>query len=175
MKVEKVEKETKCCAVISPDVVKSLESQLVQEMHNMRIYQKFATYFNNVGLNDLVKYYRTRANEELQHYTNICEFLENNLVDYNFHDIPKIDIEIKDSIEPFEMTVQLELDTTKSLYDIYDDANENQDYITMQWLMNPNGLIAEQSEEMRTSNKALEIAKMNLDWISKAKAISDLL
>lgn len=175
MKIEKTTTEVKDCDIISNDVIKALEAQLVHEMHNMRTYQKFAIYFNKLGLNDLVKYYRVRAHEEFLHYTSICEFLENNLIDYNFIEIPALDIKIEDSINPFELTLQLEIDTTKQFYDIYELAQDNQDYITTQWLMCPKGLIEEQSEEMRTSSKALEIAKMNLDWISKAKAISELL
>lgn len=175
MKIEKTEKKETCCDVIPAEVIKLLEEQLVNEIHNMRVYQTFAVYFNNIGLNSLYSYYKTRAYEEFHHYSNICEFLDNNLVKYNFIEIPECKIDIKNSTDPFELTVQLELDTTDAFYEIYELAEKNHDYITMQWLMKPNGLIEEQSEEMRTSYKALEIANMNLDWISKADAIFKLL
>lgn len=173
MKIE--QKTHKCCDVVHPDVVSMLEKQLSHELNNMRIYQKLSSYFNSLGLNDLAKYYRLRSHEEFMHYSSICEFLDNNIVEYSFVEVPEVKVDLEDSINPFEVTVQLEFETTRMIANIYEVAQENQDYITSQWLMKPNGLIEEQSEELRTSTKALEIAKMNLDWISKAKAILELL
>ena len=165
----------KCCDILNPEVISLLETQLEQECSNMRIYQFFAAYFNRIGLIDLKFYYEKRAEEEFDHYKRIVDFLNFNLVDYKLTSIPEVKFDFADSIEVFEKTWQLEMETTKMFYDIYDLALENQDYITMQWLMKDDGLINEQSEELNISHKALQIAKMNLDWISKADAIRKLL
>ena len=92
-----------------------------------------------------------------------------------YPDTPSIHTVVAESIEdemtPFELTVEVELDTTKGIYEILDAAIEAHDYKTVAWLNAEGKLIQEQIEEEHVSKVILEIAKQEDSWISKASAI----
>ena len=71
-------------------------------------------------------------------------------------------------------TVDVEIETTEMIYDMADKARELGDHIFLQWLYRDGLLVAEQSEEMSLSRKALAIMKQDDSILAKQDAIMDL-
>jgi ferritin len=160
---------------VHPEVQKLLVEQLSNELYNKLLYESFANYFSLEGLSELERYYRDRANEEELHYQWIKKFLAENDCEYEHPGVNDISEAPKDRIEPFEMTLDAEIETTEDIYRIVEKAQECKDHITYQWLMSDdttNGaLVKEQMEELSTSRQALDLASGNDSWIVKAEAI----
>ena len=82
---------------------------------------------------------------------------------------------MKDYKKPFELTINAEEETTKSIYAIVDLAKKEDDWITLAWLMQNDSttgaLVLEQSEELDISETAYAIACQDDSWLQKEKAI----
>lgn len=165
--------------VIHPDVQNLLVDQLSAELYNKFLYEHFANYFALQGFSDLERYYRKRADEEETHYQWIKKFLADNDCCYQHPGANDVEEMIEDMIDPFEMTVDAENETTELIYKIVDKALETKDHITYQWLMSDSEtsgcLVKEQAEEMSVSRQALDLANGDDSWIVKAAAINKLL
>lgn len=152
-------------------MIKSLQNQMMAELHNHNLYQTFANYAASKGLMLLCSYYRHRATEEYNHHNWIRDFIVecNTFSDYNTGVFPVINVE---SIEDtFIQTMEAEIKTTKSIEDLVDLANEECDYITLQWLLKSGGLLEEQREEEHVSKVILEMSKIETDWLTKQSEI----
>lgn len=156
---------------LSEKVAKLLVEQMAEELYNHNLYMTFASYFKTKGLEDLVWYFQMRGLEEYEHHRWIAKYLDENLVSYAYPAVDAVEESIEDETTPFELTVEVELDTTKGIYEILDAAIEAHDYKTVAWLNAGGKLIQEQIEEEHVSKVILEIAKQEDSWISKASAI----
>lgn len=159
---------------LSDNMVNVLVKQISHELHNYTLYKTFANYFDNVGLKLLKTYYDDRANEELLHHQWIVDYLLERGVFFKYPSITEVNEEFTNHLDIFKLTVDVEEDTTESIYEIVDLANEEKDYLTLGWLMqNGNGakLVLEQSEELDISNFALEIASQDGSWFEKERVI----
>lgn len=157
--------------IINSDVEELLIQQLSHEEYNRNLYITISLYFNDYGYKSLYYYYQRRADEELNHYNSIRAFLDYNHVLYDIPTCEKITEDWNTMEEPFKITLDKELETTKQIYKIVEVAMANNDYITMQWLLNPKGLVAEQSEEISISKDILEISMQDSDWHTKEDQI----
>ena len=85
----------------------------------------------------------------------------------------EVNEEFDEHIDVFKLTVAVEEETTKMIYDIIDLAHEEKDWLTLAWLTKSEGaeLCLEQSEEMSISELALDIASQDGTWIEKGRAI----
>lgn len=180
MVIEKNKKEQKFDKyVIHPDVQNLLIEQLSAELYNKLLYEHFANYFALEGYGDLERYYRHRANEEETHYQWIKKFLSDNDCEYDHPGVNDVEETIDNIVTPFELTVDVENETTELIYKIVEKTQEVKDFITYQWLMSDNEstgcLVKEQAEEMSVSRQALTLAQSEDSWILKAKAINSLL
>lgn len=159
---------------IHPELQKMLVEQMAHELRNHNLYRSFANYYSNKGLNKLCKYYSYRAAEEYNHYMWCVDFA--NLVDikYTTPAIDPIDENWDNCIKPFELTVDVEIETTESIYDMADKAKEVGDEIFLQWLFKPGMLVEEQAEELSLSRKALSIMNTDDSILAKQDAIKNL-
>ena len=176
MKYKLNENETKrnnC--MCSEDMIAILVKQISHELRNYTLYKTFANYFGNEGLTILEDYYNLRADEELLHHTWIAKFLNQRGVMFKYPAIAEINEEFDDYITPFELTVEVEEETTRMIYSILELAQKENDWITVAWLMQndeKNGaLILEQAEELSISNLALDIATQDGSWFDKQRSI----
>lgn len=173
-KSEEEVKSSKRSLELSESMINLLVKQIGHELHNYMLYKTFAVYFANVGLNLLKEYYDRRADEELLHHTWICDYLVERGVFFKYPTVDEVNEDFSDHLDIFKLTVEAEEDTTESIYAIVDLAHQENDYLTLSWLMqNNNGakLVMEQSEELDISNLALEIAHMDGSWFEKERAI----
>ena len=180
-KTDTVEKQVEEKAPIEPisaTLKGLLVDQLAHELRNHNLYQTFANFYAEKGLDLLSEYYRLRALEEYQHHEWIRWFLQENDISYKYPTVEAIDEEFKDLIDPIKLTVEVEEETTNMIYDIANQALEENEHITYSWLNGNDkehgALIIEQLEEESLSNTVLQIAKMDDSWLIKEKAIMDL-
>lgn len=166
-------KSTKCA--LSETMIDVLVQQIQHELYNHNLYKTFANFFNVEGLVKLGTYYDARAKEELLHHQWIVDYLNANNVAFSYPAVPEISEVFEEYIEPFELTLYKEIETTKAISEIVDLAYSEQDWLTFNWLMRGSGakLVAEQIEEESISRTALNIANQDDSWISKEAAIVD--
>ena len=165
---ENLEKKVKKCR-LSEKLGELLNRQLQHELENHNLYKTFSLYYSKKGLIKLSKYYNERAQEELDHSNWIFDYLiENDYIES--YPIVKLDkIEIENNITPFELTLDVEIKTTNMIYDIVNQAQEDKEWITFNWLMKQ--LVPEQLEEEKLSRVSLKIANQDVDWITKENEV----
>lgn len=159
---------------ISDSVGQLLTKQVAHEIKNYILYSSFMNYFSLQGLDDLADYYEKRAHEEKLHHEWIREYCNN--ADYRLI-YPAVEMnpeqEIKSYTDPFDATIEREIETTNMLYVIYDTAKEEGDQMTASWLYEK--LIKEQIEEESVSRMAASIMEQSGDIFNKAKKVLKLL
>lgn len=160
---------------LSKEIQELLLRQLKHELQNHNIYMNFANYFGVRGFVVLEEYFKLRADEEYLHHSWIRKYLNENDAEYIYPTIDQFDKKIVDMVDPFKMTVDLEIETTQMIYEIVDQAATECDWATFNWL---NGhdpvtgmLVNEQVEEESISRTALDIAESEGSWLRKEKSI----
>ena len=142
------------------------------------MYMSFANFFGVQGLHLLEEYYEMRANEEYLHHSWIRKYMNDNDIFFVYPEIPAVEVDYKDNIVPFQLTVDVEIQTTELIYEMIDLAAKEGDWLTFNWL-NGNSeeegrLCREQSEEMSISRTALDIAMdSEASWLRKEQTIMD--
>lgn len=119
---------------LSKEIQQLLLRQLRHELQNHNIYMNFANYFGVRGLIVLEEYYKERADEEYLHHSWIRKYLNENDAEYIYPTIEQFDKEITDMVMPFKLTVDLEIQTTQMIYEIVDQAANEGDWATFNWL-----------------------------------------
>ena len=160
---------------LSKEIQELLLRQLKHELQNHNIYMNFANYFGVRGFVVLEEYFKLRADEEYLHHSWIRKYLNENDAEYIYPTIDQFDKKIVDMVDPFKMTVDLEIETTQMIHEIVDQAAAECDWATFNWL---NGhdpvtgmLVNEQVEEESISRTALDIAESEGSWLRKEKSI----
>lgn len=172
-KVEENGYDLSICS-IHPDLQKMLVEQMSHELHNHNLYRTFANYYLTLGLHKLSNYYTKRSEEEYNHYLWCVDFANESGMRYTTPAVDSIDHKINDVVSPFEITLDVEIETTEMIYDMADKAKEVGDEIFLQWLNKPGMMIEEQNEECSLSRKALAIMKLDDSILAKQDLISDL-
>lgn len=160
---------------MSNDMIDLLVRQIGHELHNYTLYKTFANYYGAEGLLLLQEYYNLRANEEMLHHNWIVNFLNQRGVVFKYPTVAEVSEEFDDYKKPFELTINVEEETTKLIYAIVDLAQKENDWITLSWLMQNDektgALVLEQSEELDISETAYAIACQDGSWLQKEKSI----
>lgn len=173
----KVIKSSRKKCSISEEVKTMLVAQLQAELTNYALYNSFAVWFETKGLDDLGKYYRARADEELVHHKWIMDYLSDCDADFNYPNIPNIDVDINDAVMPFELTVEREIETTGGINRIANQACKEGDWGTIAFLngnYSDGKLIPEQIEEESISRTALDIMRMDASILRRQKEVYDM-
>lgn len=108
--------------------------QLKHEMYNHNLYMSFSNFYGVQGLTILEEYYKLRAKEEYLHAEWVRKYLNENDAAYIYPEIPAISETFEDNITPFKLTVDKEIETTQMIYEIVDQAFEEGDWATFNWL-----------------------------------------
>lgn len=171
---EKIDISRRECT-LSTNIQKLLLRQLKHELENENIYLTFSNYFNVRGLVVLAKYYELRSQEEKKHANWILHYLNQNDAEFVMPQIDQFKDKINDMIDPFDLTLDLEIKTTQMIYEIVDEAFDEHDYATYNWLMahdpKTGMLVDEQVEEESISRTVYDIAKSKASWLRKEKSI----
>ena len=159
--------------LISEGLSNLLVKQLAHELKNFNLYKTFSNYFTIEGIDELAEYYEKRAAEEMHHHEWVFDYLTEGDIKFQYPVVEANNVTVKNHLEPFQLTVEREIETTNLIYDLYDAAKAERDYMTMIWIERP--LLFEQVEEENTSRAALEIMEEDANIFIKAGKILDLL
>lgn len=159
--------------LISPAIGELLVKQIAHELKNRNLYLSFANYFSVEGIVDLEKYYRYRADEEDDHHKWIMDYLSEGDYKFMYPAVEQNTEKFDTYVTPFKQTVDREIVTTQMLYEIYELAISEKDYMTASWLYEK--LIKEQIEEENTSRMAVTIMEEESNIYGKADKVLDLL
>ena len=150
-----------------------LVNQIAHELKNHNLYKSYANYFDVEGIVDLRKYYNKRAHEEYLHHKWISEYLGDADVKFMYPAVEMNEEKVTSYIDAFTQTVDREILTTELIYKIYNQAQEEKDFMTSSWLYDK--LIKEQIEEENISRMARTIMEEDDDIFLKAKKVLNLL
>lgn len=131
--VEKKDVSRRECT-LSAEIQKLLLRQLKHELQNHNAYMNFANYFGVRGFVILEEYYKQRADEEYLHHSWIRKYLNENDAEYIYPTIEQFDKKVEDMVDPFKITVDLEIETTQMINEIVDQAANEGDWATFNWL-----------------------------------------
>lgn len=175
MKLKQKSEQKTTSIYMSEDIINLFVKQIGHELRNYTLYKSFANYFGAEGLLLLQEYYNLRADEELLHHQWIVNFLNERGVVFKYPAVSEITEEFDDYKKPFELTIAVEEETTKMIYEIADLAQKENDWLTFVWLMQNSptkgALILEQAEELDISETAYAIACQEGSWLQKEKSI----
>lgn len=160
---------------LSKEIQELLLRQLKHELQNHNAYMNFSNYFGVRGFMILEEYYKERADEEYKHHTWIRKYLNENDAEYIYPTIDQFDKKVENMIDPFRITVDLEIETTQMINEIVDQAVEEGDWATFNWLNGHSDedgmLVNEQVEEESISRTVRDIAETEGSWLRKEKSI----
>lgn len=166
--------EDRKLSLISSNIGGLLVKQIAHELKNYNLYMSYSNYFEVNGLFDIGKYYRKRAEEELLHHQWIMDYLTEGDCIFMYPIVPVNSERITNQIDPFNQTIDREIETTGLIYNIYDAAISEKDYMTVSWLLEK--LIKEQIEEENISRAAKTIMEADIENIfTKSEKILDLI
>jgi len=160
-------------SLISPELGDLLVKQIAHELKNYNLYKSYANYFNIEGIIDLKKYYLKRANEKKLHHEWIVEYLTDGDFKFKYPAIEQNEEVWDDYVQPFTQTIDREILTTQLIYDIYELAASQKDYMTISWLYEQ--LIKEQIKEENLSRMAKVIIEEVSDIFIRANKVLNLL
>lgn len=159
--------------LISPILGELLVKQIAHELKNYNLYLTYANYFSVEGIIDLENYYRKRADEENNHHKWIMDYLSEGDYKFMYPAVEQNSEKFEDYVTPFKQTVDREIQTTQMIYNIYETALIEKDYMTASWLYEK--LIKEQIEEENISRMVVTIMEESSDIYLRARRILSLL
>ena len=147
---------------LSTSLNEALNNQIVHEYKNQLIYAQFESYFEDLQLTKIAKYFRERSAEEKTHADKFIAHINARTGGkVSIVEVPAPDFEIMGVSGVGDLYVQTEEGTTESIESIYELAVDEKSYIDLSFLLD---MLSEQvSEEDEASEFAL-----------KAKNVKDL-
>ena len=121
-----------------------LNQQINKEFYSAYLYLDFSNYFEDAGLDGFANWYKIQAQEERDHAMLFVTYLLNNGSKLDLSDVKAASTSFANYKEPLQAAFQHELAVTKSIYKIYDEAQNLKDFRTMQFL---DWFVKEQGEE----------------------------
>lgn len=140
-------------ATISKELVKMLNEQINAELESAYLYLGMANYYAMKGLMGFKNNFDKQAKEEMEHAEKIRQYLVDNSKELFIKDIhaPK---EVYTSLkDPLVKQLEHEEYVTSLIYKLMEEATNEKDYRTMNFL---NWFIDEQAEEENSARTLLE-------------------
>ena len=134
-----------------------ITAQIHQELHSHMIYLSMAAFFERSSLRGLAKWFRRQAAGEHEHAMKFYDFLIDRGNAVILHDVAAPQTEFKSVVDVFRVALQQEEMITKSIYAIYELAQKEKDFATVEML---NWFLKEQVEEEDITGEMLDKAKL---------------
>lgn len=147
--------------ILTQDLNDALNEQVVKEYQNMLIYKKIESYFEEMELPNLAKFFHKQADEEDGHAKEFINYINSRVGGkVKIGEIPspeKISIDSASSVG--DIYLRLEQETTESIEEIYELALSQRSYIDLPYLSN---MLKEQvieEDEALSFKKRFEMVK----------------
>lgn len=138
-------------------IYKALNEQIKHEFYSSLLYLSMASYFENVPLDGMMKWFRKQAEEEREHGMKIYQYINDRNLQVEIPAIEKAPFKFKSIKEIFEIALAHEKKVTSLIYDIYDLAIKDKDHAThvfLQWF------ITEQVEEEKNAQDNVDLINL---------------
>ncbi|MCX8104161.1 MAG: ferritin [Candidatus Bipolaricaulota bacterium] len=143
--------------MLSKRMQTALNEQIVRELESAYVYLSMCAYFEAQNLRGMAHWMRLQAQEEIKHAMKIFDFVNDRGGRVELGAIEKPPVEFKSPLEAFQKALAHEQKITKCINDLYDLADDEDDYPTevmLQWF------IDEQVEEEKSASEVVEQLKL---------------
>lgn len=130
--------------MINPIIVAQVNKQIQHEQGNAHLYEGLALYFEALNLRGLAGWFYKQAGDERIHGAKLIKHLIERGAEVNLGALPEPRVKFENPLEAVQTALDLEIETTKRIYALYELARTEKDYpleILLQWY------IEEQVEE----------------------------
>lgn len=145
---------------LSESLNSSLNEQVLHELKNQNIYSQIASYFEDLQLKKLAKYFYNQSLHEKSHADKFIEYINSRTggkVNILEVDSPNLNLSTKEMVAG--VYVQTEEGTTESIESIMDLLLDEKSYIDMNFIQE---MLKEQVEEEDSANEfALQLKMCN--------------
>jgi ferritin len=141
---------------ISKAVATLMGAQIGHELGASHQYLQVATYFDNLAFKKLAEFFYKQSAEEREHAMKFVHFLTETGVDVKIPAVAAPKYEIASAEAAFQMSLEWELEVTRQIHAMVDQAAKDKDFAShsfLQWYVD------EQVEEVSTMETMLEIVK----------------
>jgi len=143
--------------VLASKVSKLINEQINKELYSAYLYLDFSIFYEAQGLDGFANWYMIQAQEERDHAMLMLKYLQNNGEKVSLEQVAKPDKEMKELIDPLKFGFEHEQYVTSLINDIYNEAYNEKDFRTMQFL---DWFVKEQLEEEKNAEDMIK--KMEL-------------
>ena len=130
--------------MLSTNMITMLNAQINKEFYSAYLYQEFANYYGEVGLDGFQNWFNVQAKEELAHGMLFINYLLDNGAKVDLKAIEDPSQTFVDFKAPLTAALEHEKEITKSINALYECAVEDKDYRSQQIL---DWFVKEQYEE----------------------------
>ena len=134
-----------------------LNTQINKEFYSAYLYLDMANYYNAEGLDGFSNWFEVQAKEEMDHAMLMYQYMHNNDQKVTLEAIAKPDKVFANHTAPLEAALEHEKLVTSYINAIYDAAQKENDYRTLQFL---DWFVKEQGEEEKNASDLIK--KMEL-------------
>ncbi len=143
--------------VLSKKLEKALNEQITHELESAYVYLAMCAYFEAQNLLGMAHWMRLQAQEEVGHAMKIFDFINDRGGRVELGAIAKPPFEFKSPLEVFQKALAHERKITGLINQLYDLADDEDDYPTevmLQWF------IDEQVEEEKSAQEVIDHLKL---------------
>ena len=130
-----------------------LNTQINRELYSSYLYLSFSNFYIEKGLAGFGNWFHVQAQEELDHALLLLRYLQNNEMPVRFSGVEPPPPQTHSLLEPFQAALSHERFVTGSIHAVYEAAQQDGDYRTMQFL---DWFIKEQAEEETSVSELLK-------------------
>ncbi|MFI0436010.1 MAG: ferritin [Parachlamydiaceae bacterium] len=138
-------------------IYQALNEQIKHEMYSSMLYLSIASYFENVPLDGMMKWFRKQAREEHEHAMKIYDYINDRNRQVEIPAIDKAPFKFNSIQDIFELALAHEKKVTHWIYEIYELAITEKDHATHVFL---HWFITEQVEEEKNAQDNLDLIQL---------------
>jgi ferritin len=139
--------------MLMKEVAELLNEQINKEFYSAYLYLDMSNYYDHVNLNGFSNWFKVQAQEERDHAMLFLTYLQNNNEGIKLTSIAGPDKVYSDFKAPLTAALEHEKFVTASIYRIYEEAANQKDFRTQQFL---NWFITEQGEEEKNTEDLID-------------------
>ncbi len=151
-------------------LVDELNEQLKCEFESSYMYLGMATYFDQLSLDGMAKWFRKQSQEEIEHGMKLYNFLLARGVDLKLSSIPAVTTSFESPLQAFEAALAHEQKITALIHNLYALSHKLEEYdcgAFLQWFL------SEQVEEENTFSGIVNRLRMGRDAMSTTLLLLD--
>jgi ferritin len=119
--------------------------QIVVELGNVTKYMQICSYFEDLQLKKLSKYFLDQANQEKSHADKFMQHVNDRIGgNVQIGEVSAPNLSLSDPASIGEIFIKVEQDTTNSIESLYELANDEKSYIDLPFILD---MLNEQVEE----------------------------